>query len=113
MRCSRARRWTPFALNERLSREVGVTGVPVPALCQAGSATAETMASVVRYSFCKSADDVAEAAARLRTYARTVARTAAGLNDGARGALHLGLRYRAVQMGSSAAPIAEFSCLRP
>lgn len=66
------------ALNERLSREVGVTGVPVPALCQAGSATAETMASVVRYSFCKSADDVAEAAARLRTFARTVARTAAG-----------------------------------
>lgn len=62
-----------FALNERLSREVGVTGVPVPALCQARSATAEAMAGVIRYSFCKGADDVAEAAARFRAYARTLA----------------------------------------
>ena len=62
-----------FALNERLSREAGVTGVPVPALCQAGSATAEAMAGIIRYSFCKGADDVAEAAARLRAYARTLA----------------------------------------
>lgn len=59
-----------FALNERLSREVGVTGVPVPALCQAGSATAEAMRSVIRYSFCKGADDVAEAVTRFRAYAR-------------------------------------------
>lgn len=62
-----------FTLNERLSREVGVTGVPVPALCAAGSTTAEAMAAVVRYSFCKGADDVAEAAARFRAYAQTLA----------------------------------------
>lgn len=62
-----------FALNERLSREAGVTGVPVPALCRAGSATAEAMGGVIRYSFCKSADDVAEAATRFRAYARTLA----------------------------------------
>lgn len=62
-----------FALNERLTREVGVTGVPVPALCQAGSSTAEAMAAVIRYSFCKGTDDVAEAAIRFRAYARTLA----------------------------------------
>ncbi|MCT4574081.1 hypothetical protein N3930_44840, partial [Bacillus thuringiensis] len=30
-----------FALNEHLSREVGVTGIPAPALCAADSPTAQ------------------------------------------------------------------------
>ncbi|GAA4506026.1 aminotransferase class I/II-fold pyridoxal phosphate-dependent enzyme [Brevibacterium yomogidense] len=61
-----------FALNEHLTREVGVTGVPAPALCAAGSPTARAMSSVIRYSFCKGHDDVAEAARRFRTFAGTL-----------------------------------------
>ncbi|WP_051297615.1 aminotransferase class I/II-fold pyridoxal phosphate-dependent enzyme [Brevibacterium album] len=57
------------ALNARLTREAGVTGIPAPALCQAGSATAERLRSVVRYSFCKSEAEVARAADRFRAYA--------------------------------------------
>jgi N-succinyldiaminopimelate aminotransferase len=59
-----------FALNEHLSREVGVTGIPAPALCAAGSPTAQTLETVIRYSFCRTAAEVEEAAARLRASVR-------------------------------------------
>lgn len=59
-----------FALNERLTRTVGVTGVPAPALCAADSPTARALLSVVRYSFCRTAAEVDEAAARFRAAAR-------------------------------------------
>ena len=58
------------ALNEHLSREVGVTGIPAPALCAAGSPTAQALETVIRYSFCRTAAEVDEAAARLRASVR-------------------------------------------
>lgn len=57
------------ALNARLTREAGVTGIPAPALCAAGSPTAGRLRSVIRYSFCKSAADVDLAAERIREFA--------------------------------------------
>lgn len=59
-----------FSLNERLTREVGVTGIPVPALCAPGSPTARALSAAIRYSFCKGADDVDEGAARIRAFAQ-------------------------------------------
>jgi len=59
-----------FSLNERLTREVGVTGIPVPALCAPGSPTARALSSAIRYSFCKGADDVDVGAARIRAFAQ-------------------------------------------
>lgn len=61
-----------FALNEHLTREVGVTGVPASALCAAGSPTAHAMGSVIRYSFCKGREDVLEAARRFRAFGQTL-----------------------------------------
>ena len=59
-----------FALKERRSREMGVTGIPGPALCAADSPTARALESVIRYSFCRTAAEVEEAAVRLRAFAQ-------------------------------------------
>ena len=64
-----------FALNERITREYGFTGIPVAGLCRAGSATAEHYRSTIRYSFCKGPDDVDAAA-------QSIARLAAAVADG-------------------------------
>lgn len=60
-----------FTLNERITAEFGFTGVPVAALCAAGSDTAAAYRSAIRYSFCKSADDVNLAAERIAELARS------------------------------------------
>lgn len=63
-----------FALNERITRDFGVTGIPVPGLCRKGSVTAEFYRSTIRYSFCKSAEDVAEGARRITLLGKAIAR---------------------------------------
>lgn len=58
-----------YALNERLTREFGFTGIPGPALCAAGTPVSEAFAQTIRYSFCKSEEETAEAARRVRAAA--------------------------------------------
>ena len=47
-----------FALNELLARKYSLVGIPVPALCRAGSPAHEAYRASIRYSFCKSVADV-------------------------------------------------------
>lgn len=47
-----------FALNDLLAREFSLVGIPVPALCTPGSPASAAYRSSIRYSFCKSVDDV-------------------------------------------------------
>lgn len=54
------------ALNRALTESIGVTGIPGPALCRPGTAAHARMRSVIRYSFCRTDDDVAAGAERLR-----------------------------------------------
>lgn len=58
-----------FALNDLLARKHGLVGIPVPALCRAGTPAHAAYRSAIRYSFCKSPADVEEGAARFRTLA--------------------------------------------
>ncbi|MFB9777209.1 aminotransferase class I/II-fold pyridoxal phosphate-dependent enzyme [Brevibacterium otitidis] len=58
-----------YALNERLTRDYGFTGIPGPAMCAAGTPISEAFAQTIRYSFCKGMDDTAEAAERVRAAA--------------------------------------------
>lgn len=61
-----------FALNERITREYGFTGIPVAALCRAGSPTAEHYRATIRYSFCKSPAEVEAATAGIARLARAI-----------------------------------------
>lgn len=61
-----------FALNDLLAREHGLVGIPVPALCRAGTPAHAAYRSAIRYSFCKSPADVEEGAARFRTLAASL-----------------------------------------
>ena len=49
-----------------LTRKVGVTGIPATALCREGSETAKRFRSFIRFSFCKSTEEVEDAAQRIR-----------------------------------------------
>lgn len=51
-----------FELNDLLARRYSIVGIPVPALCRAGSPAHAAYRSSIRYSFCKSAADVARGA---------------------------------------------------
>lgn len=62
-----------FTLNERITREYGFTGIPVAALCRAGSPTAEHYRATVRYSFCKSPAEVEAATAGIARLAAAIA----------------------------------------
>ncbi|WP_181275346.1 aminotransferase class I/II-fold pyridoxal phosphate-dependent enzyme [Brevibacterium oceani] len=53
-----------FALNDLLAREFSLVGIPVPALCRADSPAYEAYRSSIRYSFCKSVEDVDKGAER-------------------------------------------------
>ena len=54
------------AVNDVLTRKVGVTGIPATALCREGSETAKRFRSFIRFSFCKSTEEVEDAAQRIR-----------------------------------------------
>lgn len=54
------------AVNDTLTRKVGVTGIPATALCREGSETAKRFRSFIRFSFCKSTEEVEDAAERIR-----------------------------------------------
>lgn len=54
------------AVNDALTRRVGITGIPAPALCRKGSAVADHYRSFIRFSFCKSTGEVEDAARRIR-----------------------------------------------
>ncbi|OFS25148.1 aminotransferase class I/II-fold pyridoxal phosphate-dependent enzyme [Brevibacterium sp. HMSC07C04] len=54
-------------VNDTLTRKVGVTGIPAPALCRKGSETAKRFRSFIRFSFCKSTEEVEDAAQRIRS----------------------------------------------
>lgn len=62
-----------FTLNERITREYGFTGIPVAALCRAGSPTAEHYRATIRYSFCKSPAEVEAATAGIARLAAAIA----------------------------------------
>jgi N-succinyldiaminopimelate aminotransferase len=47
-----------FALNDLLAREFSLVGIPVPALCRPESPAYSAYRSSIRYSFCKSVEDV-------------------------------------------------------
>lgn len=47
-----------FELNDLLARRYSIVGIPVPALCRAGSPAHAAYRTSIRYSFCKSAADV-------------------------------------------------------
>lgn len=47
-----------FELNDLLARRYSLVGIPVPALCRAGSSAHAAYRSSIRYSFCKSVADV-------------------------------------------------------
>lgn len=55
------------AVNDVLTRKVGVTGIPATALCREGSETAKRFRSFIRFSFCKSTEEVEDAAQRIRS----------------------------------------------
>lgn len=55
------------AVNDVLTRKVGVTGIPATALCREGSETAKRFRSFIRFSFCKSTAEVKDAAERIRS----------------------------------------------
>lgn len=53
-----------FELNDLLARRHSLVGIPVPALCRAGSIAHSAYRSSIRYSFCKSVADVDRGAQR-------------------------------------------------
>jgi N-succinyldiaminopimelate aminotransferase len=61
------------ALNERITRDFGFTGIPVAGLCRAGSVTAEYYRSTIRYSFCKAPAEVQAAAERIANLGAAIA----------------------------------------
>ncbi|MDN5805667.1 MAG: aminotransferase class I/II-fold pyridoxal phosphate-dependent enzyme [Brevibacterium sp.] len=63
-----------FELNDLLARRYSIVGIPVPALCRAGSPAHEAYRSSVRYSFCKSAADVDRGARLFHDLAAELAR---------------------------------------
>lgn len=60
-------RWSAMDIIERICERHSVVGVPVAALCRAGSAPAEAFRTTVRFSFCKTDADTELAAERLRS----------------------------------------------
>ena len=60
-----------YAFNEHLSENFGFTGVPVAALCQQDSPAAEIFRRAIRYSYCKSPEEMRTAAANIERCARS------------------------------------------
>lgn len=70
-----------FDLNELLARKYSLVGIPVPALCAKGSTAFAAYRSSIRYSFCKSVDDVEQGAQMFRNLAARLREDPDALRD--------------------------------
>lgn len=70
-----------FALNVFLAEKFSLVGIPVPALCRPGSPASNAYSSSIRYSFCKSVEDVERGAQLFRELAVALGQDPEALRD--------------------------------